>query len=164
MQNLPKPPRTIESEKLRLCFESIRPGDKNRGFVPFYHFQIHNLAGEKVGHINFRVGDTEHVRNCAGHISYVVLEQFRGQRFAYYACRALSEFISSIYDSVIITTDPDNHASIKTIERLRCQFMDELPVSPHEPQYARGSRVKRRYLWHLKEPRNAAEKQPDWAS
>lgn len=78
MFDLPRPPRTIETERLRLCFESVRPGDKDRGFVPFYHFHIQNLVGEKVGHINFRVGDTEHVRNCAGHIGYVILEQFRG--------------------------------------------------------------------------------------
>ena len=150
MQHLPKPPQTIESEKIKLCFESIRPGDKNRGFVPFYHFHIHNLAGEKVGRINFRVGDTEHVRFCAGHIGYVVLEQFRGHRFAYHTCCALSKFISTIYNSVIITTDPDNHASIKTIERLGCLFLDEVPVSPHEPQYEQGSRVMRRYQWNLK--------------
>ncbi len=124
----------------------------NRRFVPFYHLHIYNINGEKAGHINFRVGDTEHVRFCAGNIGYEISEQFRGNRLAYHVCCALSDFISSIYESVLITTDPDNHASIRTTSRLGCRFLDEVPVSPHEPQYARGSRIMRRYQWHLKGP------------
>jgi hypothetical protein len=30
---------------------------------------------------NFRVGNTEHVRVCAGHIGFEILEAFRGQGY-----------------------------------------------------------------------------------
>jgi hypothetical protein len=38
-------------------------------------------------------------------------------------------------------------ASRRTIERLGAEFIDEVPVPEHDPHYARGSRIKRRYLW-----------------
>jgi len=60
---------------------------------------------------------------------------------------AASPFVHSFYEAVIITCDPDNHASRRTIERLGARFMDEVPVSPDDPHYQRGSRSKRRYTW-----------------
>jgi tagatose 1,6-diphosphate aldolase len=48
---------------------------------------------------------------------------------------------------VTITCDPDNLASIRTIERLGASFADEVPVPPHDPHFQRGSRSKRRYRW-----------------
>ena len=61
--------------------------------------------------------------------------------------------ISCAYDritrsfDVLITCDPDNLPSSKTIEKLGASFIDEVAVSPTEPGYRRGSRVKRRYRW-----------------
>lgn len=130
-----------------LTFAKIVPGDAARGLVPYYHFRILARDGAEIGHINFRVGDTEHVRNCAGHIGYEIHESFRGHSYALQACCALAPFVRSIFPSVIITTDPDNHASLRTIERLGAVFMDEMPVPPYDPHYARGSRIKRRYRW-----------------
>lgn len=43
--------------------------------------------------------------------------------------------------------DPDNHASMRIIERLGASFVDEVAVPPHDPHYQRGSRSKRRYRW-----------------
>jgi tagatose 1,6-diphosphate aldolase len=104
-----------------------------------------NLADSDVGHINFRIGDTEHVRVCAGHIGFDIHEEFRGHGYAYQACCAISPFVRSVYGDVTITCDPDNFASIKTIDRLGAEFVDEVPVPPHEPQFL--SRIKRRYKW-----------------
>jgi len=144
---LPVPPETLSSDEVRLRFDKVVPGEPARGFVPYYHFRILAVDGTDVGHINFRVGDTEHVRVCAGHIGFEISEAFRGHGYALQACRALAPFIRSIYKSVTITCDPDNPASRRTIERLGARFIDEVDVSPHEPQYERGSRIKRRYKW-----------------
>lgn len=141
------PPDQLLFGDVRLRFVHVVPGDPSKGFVPAYHFRILDPADSDVGHINFRVGDTEHVRNCAGHIGYEIREEFRGHGYAYQACCAIAPFVRSVYAGVTITCDPDNFASIKTIERLGARFIDEVPVPPHEPQYLRGSRIKRRYKW-----------------
>jgi predicted acetyltransferase len=133
--------------EVTLRFDKIMPGDASRGFVPYYHFRILVAGGQDVGHVNFRVGDTEHVRVTAGHIGFTILEPFRGHGYALQACRAIAPFVRSIYDAVTITCDPDNHASRRTIERLGASFVDEVSVPPHDPHYQRGSRSKRRYRW-----------------
>ena len=114
-----------------------------------YHFRILAADDLDVGHINFRVGSTEHVRVCAGHIGFEIREQFPGHGYAFQACRAIAPFVRSVYDSVTITCDPDNQASRRTIERLGASFTDEVPVPEHDPHYQRGSRSKRRYRWIL---------------
>ncbi|HTV61336.1 MAG TPA: GNAT family N-acetyltransferase [Verrucomicrobiae bacterium] len=141
------PPETLSSGNVTLRFVKVVPGEPSRGLVPYYHFRILIADGTEVGHINFRIGDTEHVRVSAGHVGFEILEAFRGHRYAYQACRAIAPFVRSIYDAVIMTCDPDNQASVKTIERLGAKFTDVVPVPPHDPQYQRGSRFKRRYQW-----------------
>ncbi len=144
---LPEPPVNLSFDRVSLHFVGIVPGDPQRGFVPYYHLRILTASQSGVGHINFRIGATEHVLHCAGHIGYVIREPFRGHSYAFQACCAIAPFVRSVYPSVIITSDPDNHASIRTIERLGAAFIDEVPVPPHDPHYQRGSRTKRRYRW-----------------
>jgi predicted acetyltransferase len=146
-QSLPVPPDTLSHAGVSLRFAKVVPGEPSRGFVPYYHFRIVAPGGADVGHINFRVGDTEHVRIGAGHVGFEILEAHRGHGYALRACRALAPFVASVYDAVTITCDPDNHASRRTIERLGACFVDEVGVPPHDPHYQRGSRWKRRYRW-----------------
>ncbi|HZQ46861.1 MAG TPA: GNAT family N-acetyltransferase [Verrucomicrobiae bacterium] len=147
LQSPPKPPDNLSFGQVTLHFMEIVPGVPQRGFVPYYHFRISTANESDVGHINMRFGDTEHVRNFAGHIGYEIREPFRGHSYALQACCALAPFVRSIYSSVIITADPDNQPSIRTIERLGAHFIDEVPVPPYDPHYNRGSRTKRRYQW-----------------
>ena len=144
---LPTPPDNLSFGAVRLRFVRVVPGEPSRGFVPYYHFRILTVEGLDVGHINFRVGDTEHVRFCAGHIGFEVLEAFRGHHYALEACHAIAPFVRSVHGAVTITCDPDNGASIWTIKRLGAAFVDEVAVPPHDPHYERGSRSKRRYSW-----------------
>ena len=144
---LPIPPETLSSGAVLLRFDRIVSGEPSRDFVPFYHFRILAAGGTDVGHINFRVGDTDHVQVSAGHIGYVVLEPFRGHGYAFQACRAIAPFVRSVYGAVIITCDPDNHASRRTIERLGASFIEEVAVPVNDPHYQRGSPIKRRYQW-----------------
>src|SRR5689334_13855524 len=66
--SLPRPPETLACGQVTLRFGGILPGNEALGLVPSYHFRIQDLSGTDVGHLNFRVGDTEHVRIAAGHI------------------------------------------------------------------------------------------------
>ncbi len=145
---LEEPPGHLAFGDVRLHFRHIVPGDATRGIVPYYHFRI--LADDKVdvGHINFRVGDTEHVRLFAGHIGFGIGEAFRGRGLALQACRAIAPFVRTIYDAVVITCDPDNCASIRTIEKLGASLIEEIVVPSHVSQIAQGLRTKRRYRWN----------------
>src|SRR5215470_7743258 len=143
METLRPPSETLSFAHVRLHFLRVIPGDPVRDFFPAYHFRILIADGLEVGYINFRVGDTEHVRVCAGHIGFEIGEQFRGHGYALQACRAIAPFVRLVSGTVTITCDADNIASIRTIERLGAGFTDEVPVPVHDPHYKRGSRSKR---------------------
>ena len=66
----PKTPETPEAPETA----------ESAGLVPYYHFRIIDVDGTDVGHINFRVGDTEHVRVSAGHIGFEIADVFRRLR------------------------------------------------------------------------------------
>jgi predicted acetyltransferase len=144
---LPEAPADLRYGAVKLYMESIGPGDPALGYVPYYHFDILSLEGCRLGHINFRVGDTPHILRAAGHIGYAVTANHRGHGYAYQACRAIAPFVFSLYDSVIITCDPGNAPSIKTIEKLGAEFLGEAKVPPEDPMYAKGVRIKLRYRW-----------------
>jgi tagatose 1,6-diphosphate aldolase len=147
METLQPPSQILSFGDVRLHFVRIIPGDPARDFVPAYHFRILIADGSDVGHVNFRVGNTEHVRVCAGHIGFEIGERFRGHGYALQACRAIAPFVRSVSGTVTITHDPDNIASMRTIERLGACFIDEVTVPAHDPHHKRGSRLKRRYRW-----------------
>ena len=147
IQVFPDPPDNLVFGDVRLRYVRVVSGDPSRNLVPAYHFRILVKDGSEVGHINFRVCDSAHVRFCAGHIGFEILEPFRGHGYAHQACRAAALFIRLFYDAVTIMCDPDNLASIRTIELLGASFSDEVPVLPHDPHFQRGSRRKRRYVW-----------------
>lgn len=146
VDRLPIPPAVLSFGEVTLRFVRVLPGEPARGFVPYFHFLV-AAGGADVGHINFRIGNTEHVLVCAGHIGFEIAESFRGRGYALQACRAIAPFVRSVCNAVTITCDPDNLASRRTIERLGAEFVDEVAVPASDPHYQRGSRSKRRYRW-----------------
>jgi predicted acetyltransferase len=146
---LPAPPEDLSCGQVRLKFVRILPGDPSRGTVESYYFCILTADDREAGHLNFKAGDTEHVRLYAGHIGFEIKEEFRGLGLALKACRAIAPFIKRFYTEVIITCNPDNIASIRTIEKLGATFMEEIPVAETDPQYQAGNHSKRRYAWKL---------------
>jgi predicted acetyltransferase len=144
MQN---PPSDLAFGEVRLALAHIVPADPVRDFVPYHHFRILLADSTDAGHINFRVGDTEHVRQFAGHIGFEVHEAFRGSGLALQACRAIAPFVRTFYEAVIITCDPDNMASSRTIEKLGATFIDEVAVPPAVSHSKETMRIKRRYRW-----------------
>lgn len=141
-----RPPSRLSYREVELRFVEFIPGDPVRGFSAYYHFRI-QVEGVDVGHINFRLGDTQHLRTVAGHIGYEVRPASRGNGYAEQACRALAPFVRQVREEVIVTADPDNLPSIRTLEKLGARFLDEVPVPPNEIAYRNGSMRKRRYQW-----------------
>lgn len=145
-ESLPKTPDVLIHGPVELQFKKLTPADPLRGFVPYFHFQI-TAGGAEVGHINLRVGHTDHVRFYAGHVGFEVIPIHRGNRYAFHACLALAPLARSVLPELVFTCDPDNHASRRTIELIGASFIDEVPVPPEDPHYAHGSRSKQRFLW-----------------
>jgi len=116
---MPTPSQYLVGKNVKLRFIQLVPGNKEKGYVPYYHFVIENDTNDNIGHINLRIGDTNHINYCAGHIGYEVLPAFRGNYISYYSCLALEPFVKLFYDSVLITVNPLNIPSIRIIEKLR---------------------------------------------
>lgn len=142
-----KPPLNMYSGPIKLIFEKLVDVKPGGGLVPFYHFTIRDKEGIVVGHINFKVGETNHIKQCVGHIGYEVSPEYRGNAYSYFACNAIRAFIRVFYDKVILTCDPENIPSIKIIERLNAKFLNEIWVPKDDPSYKSGSKRKRRYEW-----------------
>ena len=145
--DLPNAPKAFRGEGLVLRYRRILPGDLELGFLPAYHYRIHLETGLEAGHINFRVGEEPRDNYVAGHIGFSVTPEFRGNRIAYRACKLIQPFVARVSGDVIITCDPDNDASRRTIELLGAKFLNERAVPEDDPAYALGSRRKLRYLW-----------------
>jgi predicted acetyltransferase len=142
-----KPPLNMHYGPIKLIFEKIVDVEPGGELVPFYRFKITDGDGTKVGHINFKVGDTNHIRQCVGHIGYEILPEHRGHSYSYFSCNAIRPFIRVFYEKVILTCDPGNVPSIKTIEKLNGKFLNEIMVPENDPSYKGRSKQKRRYEW-----------------
>jgi len=145
--SLPDAPKGLAYGEVHLVLDRLVPGDRKKGLVPYYHFSIRLDRGQPVGHLNFRVGNNEHIRICAGHLGFRILDDHRGHGYAYQACRAVAPFVKQLTSSVILTCDPDNLPSIRTIEKLGARFIELAEIPPADPGYAHGARFKRRYTW-----------------
>jgi predicted acetyltransferase len=125
---------------------TVKPGGE---LVPFYHFEIIDTVETVVGHINFKVGNTNHIRQCVGHIGYEILPEHQGNSYSYFACNAIRPFVQKFYNKVILTCDPENTPSIKIIEKLNGKFLNEVIIPKHDPSYKGKFSKKRRYEWML---------------
>lgn len=143
----PDPPEDLRSGPVRLVFEEVVRPCGHDELVPFYHFAICDDADSNVGHINFRVGDTPHVTQFAGHVGYRIEAQHRGHSHSLHACLALAPFIRTRYAEVIVTSDPGNAASLRIIEKLGAVFLGEVDVPESDPAHASGARRRRRFRW-----------------
>jgi tagatose 1,6-diphosphate aldolase len=143
---LPPPPQSLANGDVVLRLDRIVPGDPSRNYVPYYHFRIIRGDGTDVGHINFRVGDTEHIRRFAGHIGFQIAEPHRGHGYAGQACRAIMPLLRTLYESVLITCDPSNAASRRTIEKLGATLLDEIATTV-DSSGQHFQHTKRRYIW-----------------
>ena len=141
-----EPPPMVDGE-LSVVLAARVPGNPEKDWVPAYQFEL-RVAGHEasVGHVNLRVGDTRHVVMHAGHVGYGVDPEWRGRRFAARATRMVVAFAHSIgMRTVWITSNPDNPASLRTLEILGAERVEEVDVPPGTEMYERGERRKVRF-------------------
>jgi tagatose 1,6-diphosphate aldolase len=136
---------------LQLVLEEMNPADPAKGFVPAYQFKM-VLVGheEKIGGINLRIGNTEHLVKYNGHIGYGVEPEHRGHRYAARSVRLLLPLARKHgLQTLWITCNPDNVASRRTCELAGSEFIEIVDVPEDTDIYKRGERQKCRYRLDL---------------
>lgn len=104
------------------------------------------LPGSIVGAMGLRISNNREIRLYAGHIGYNVLPAARGHRFAERAVRLLLPLAGAYgLKPVIITSNPDNTASRRTLERLGAKLIDVVAIPRMHTFYGAGERQKCRY-------------------
>lgn len=108
-----------------------------------YRYRIfEKKTSQAVGWANFRIGTPSQVY-LFGHIGYAVDEPHRGNGYAYQACLCLFSMARRFdMDEIIITCDPDNLPSRKTLEKLDGVMLEIAPVPESSEMYAEGDREK----------------------
>jgi len=140
-------PGKLIDDDLELILDERYPGDPTINYVPAYKFKM-RLAGqdEVVGHIELRIGNTNHIVMYGGHIGYHVFPKYRGQHYAARACCLLLPLARYHgLPTLWITCNPDNYASRRTCELAGAQFVEIVDLPEDNDMYQEGERQKCRY-------------------
>lgn len=115
-----------------------------KGFDPYWIYGI-EVDGIQVGTIVYRQGTLQQ-RYYDGHIGYTIDEEYRGHGYAYQACLKLKELLQ--FDEVIITCDPYNIASKRTIEKLSTTYIETITIPSSQRRFfTKEEKEKRVYIW-----------------
>ena len=76
-------------------------------------------TNQKIGELKLRPKLTFELREYGGHIEYEVAKKFRGNNFAARSCILIFPLMKKLkINPIIITCNPTNIASVKTIEKI----------------------------------------------
>lgn len=122
--------------------------------VPTVFYDIY-LSGSNLG-TNLRVGKCDlRLKNDGfmyyyGNVGYNILESQRGHHYAYYACKVLFKIAKEEFGmkELIITCNPDNEASYKTLKKLKGDLVDIAQIPYDHELYEKGDRFK--CIFHFK--------------
>lgn len=104
-----------------------------------------------VGRIEYRYEEGRELLYY-GHVGYVIYLPYRGHGFAEKACRAMAPLIQATDPSVksmIITCNPDNLPSKRTIENLGAQYLETVDIAKDHELYDQGDFQKDVYEWFI---------------
>lgn len=117
------------------------PENKELRLVPSYKYGIFLHDTEIcVGQIDIRIGYTIGLL-YGGNIGYSIFEEFRGNKYARKACNLIM-LVAQIHHlrRVLITCNPTNLPSRKTIEGLNARFLGEYDIPENNRMYKEGKR------------------------
>ena len=113
------------------------------GVPTVYYDVLRHADGEKVGTIDLRL-TVEGKMYYYGHIGYNIQKAYRGNGYAYHACRVLFKIAREEFgmDELTITCSPENIASYKTLKKLDGELLELVRVPPGHPLYTIGEKTK----------------------
>ncbi|MBN2268102.1 MAG: GNAT family N-acetyltransferase [Acholeplasmataceae bacterium] len=130
---------TLEDDLIKLVLDKMTEPIEMTCNLPAYLFVIVKKDTEEiVGECDFRIGTNESV-NYAGQIGYIIYNQYRGHQYAYHALMLLLELgRRHQYPKIIVTSNPENIASIKTIIKAEGKFIKVIDVPKDHGLYKHG--------------------------
>ncbi len=138
----------IKGEEIDLHLIKTVPGNKEKNWVPAYHFNI-SLSGllKPIGHIDIRIGYNENLY-YGGHIGYSVNEEYRGNYYAAKSVLLLRKVaLAHNMEKIFITCNPDNIASRKTCGYVGAKLLKITAVPEDNDMYQRGEKEKCIFEW-----------------
>lgn len=125
--------------------ESYRVDEKTSydGVPTIYYDVLRNIDNKKVGSIDLRL-TVEGFMYYYGHVGYNIIKNYRGNNYAYYACKVLFEVARKQFNmnELIITCSPENVASYKILTKLGGQLIEEVDVPSDHTLYRLGEKKK----------------------
>lgn len=116
------------------------------GFTPYYIYAI-MVDSIEVGRLIFREG-TMQQHYFDGHIGYHIDEAYRGHHYAYQACLLLQKQLQ--FHQVILTCDPHNQASLRTIQKLGARYIETKVIpAKHRRFFASDEKEKMVFIWEI---------------
>ena len=117
--------------------------------VPTVFYDIF-LSGSNLTGSNLKVGKCDlRLKNDGfmyyyGNVGYNIKESYRGHHYAYYACKILFKIAKEEFGmkELIITCNPDNDASYKTLKRLGGKLVEIAQIPYDHELYEKGDRFK----------------------
>lgn len=146
---------TLDISDIYLRLESVAAADDERGLVPSRHYIIcRAVDDEPVGECSLRLGhngkEGYYSTYYGGNIGYEVYPEFRGNHYAAKACVILLDEARTLgMEYLLVTCNPDNFASKRTIELVGFAFIEDAEVPVHNAMYDRGEYRKLVYKMDL---------------
>ncbi|MBR4080192.1 MAG: GNAT family N-acetyltransferase [Clostridia bacterium] len=132
------PTDDLRDEAIFLQLDRHLAADPARQYVPAYRFSICLHDGTEAGVCDLRIGHNERLY-IGGNIGYEVFPAHRGHHYAARAVELLKTLARKHgMEYLIITCQPDNPASARTILRAGGEFVETAPVPPWHDMYQRG--------------------------
>lgn len=111
----------------------------------FYNIVLHD-TDTVVGDIDLRLTMNRYMYYY-GNIGYNIKKAYRGNHYALKACEMIKIIARDVYNlsELVVTCNPDNIASLKTIEELGCKYIETVKVPISHELYWKGEKVKAIY-------------------
>lgn len=138
---------------LELVLNERRFSNPEKNYVTTYVYDIcfKGATIEKIGCIDLRVGHNQNTY-YGGNIGYEIFPAYRGHSYAARACRLLKSLaLAHKMDRLVITCNPDNWASRRTIEKVGLRFDGIVKLPPDNDMVAEGEFEKCIYTWNINE-------------
>ncbi|MDE7299444.1 MAG: GNAT family N-acetyltransferase [Lachnospiraceae bacterium] len=120
--------------------------DGDEIMLPFYYYDIW-VDGRAVGKISIRIGSNYH-SYYNGNIGYEIDEEYRGNHYAFKACKLVLQVARAHgMRELILTCDASNMASRKTIEKLGAKLIET--IKPPEDYFAYYDEIEEKRIYRL---------------
>lgn len=120
--------------------------------IPTLSYDIYVIELDRVvGQCEYRFEKNALDLKYYGHIGYNIYLPYRGANFSYKACLKMFAILFKEHNisEILITCNPDNYPSQKTINKLGGVYIETVDVDPNHELYAFGEVQKEIYTIDL---------------